>query len=111
MKGRNQRRMNSAMSFRANEHLWVQKEIEKRAHELWQAGGFPPMASLDYWLQAEREMLEKLLPTLFERGKSRSFRNNASQFTEERFGAAGKRPGSLKLTSPTTPKPKKERLA
>jgi hypothetical protein len=71
MKVRNQRRMNSTVSFTVDEHLWVQKEIENRAYELWRAGGRPPMASLDYWLQAEREMLDKLLPTLFERAKSR----------------------------------------
>jgi hypothetical protein len=90
MKVRKQRRMNSAVSFTADEHLWVQMEIEKRAHELWRTGGCPPMASLNYWLQAEREMLEKLLPTLFQRAESRGALSNTTHFTEEVLGAVGK---------------------
>jgi hypothetical protein len=89
MKVRNQSRMNSAFSFTVEDHLWVQKEIEHRAYELWLAGGCRQMAGLNDWLQAEREILEKFLPTLFEGAKSRPFPNKSAQFMKAVLGAAG----------------------
>ena len=32
------------------------RQIEKRAHELWQDAGRPAGRDLDFWLQAEREI-------------------------------------------------------
>ena len=46
MKVRNRRGMNSAAIFMADEHLRVQKETEKRAYELWRAGGVRQMDGL-----------------------------------------------------------------
>jgi hypothetical protein len=37
------------------EHLWLHRRMEQRAHELWLARGCPRKAALDNWLQAERE--------------------------------------------------------
>src|SRR5579862_2671566 len=38
--------------FTANEHLGVQHQIERRAHELWCAGGRRGDTALNDWLQA-----------------------------------------------------------
>src|SRR5579859_7804292 len=59
MKIADQRRMATTTSLTADEHLWLQKEIENRAHELWRAGGCRPNLTLNDWLQAEREIAEK----------------------------------------------------
>lgn len=37
------------------EHLWLHRRMELRAHELWLAGGHRRAATLQNWLQAERE--------------------------------------------------------
>ena len=34
------------------------QQIEKRAYELWLAGGCAPGNDVEHWLQAEREVLE-----------------------------------------------------
>jgi len=79
MKVRNRRGMNSGAIFAADEHLWVQKKIENRAYALWRVGGCRQMDGLNDFrgtgtviddacaarLQAEREILEEFLPTLF----------------------------------------------
>ena len=67
MKIGNQRRKSSAAGFTAKEHLSVQKAIEKRAYELWRAGGSRAMCGLNDWLRAEREVLDEFLPTLLKR--------------------------------------------
>jgi len=47
--------------FTANEHVRAQQQIERRAHELWCAGGCPLGTALNDWLQAESEVLEQFL--------------------------------------------------
>jgi hypothetical protein len=47
----------------AEEHLWVQREIERRAYELWRAGGCRHHTTLHDWLLAEREILEQYRQT------------------------------------------------
>jgi hypothetical protein len=37
------------------EHLWLHRRMEQRAHELWLAGGGRRKTALENWLQAERE--------------------------------------------------------
>jgi hypothetical protein len=45
--------------FTAGEHLGAQQQIERRAHELWCAGGCRHGTTLSDWLQAESEVLEQ----------------------------------------------------
>ena len=33
-----------------------QEAVQRRAHELWQAAGYPEGQALEHWLQAEREL-------------------------------------------------------
>jgi len=47
--------------FTNEEHLGVQQQIERRARELWCAGGCRPDTSLIDWLQAEREVLQRFI--------------------------------------------------
>src|SRR5580700_9803376 len=47
--------------FTAEEHLKVQEQIERRARELWCAGGCRHGTALNDWLQAEREVLEQFI--------------------------------------------------
>jgi hypothetical protein len=47
--------------FTAGEHREVQQQIERRARELWRAGGCRDGAALSDWLQAEREVLEQFI--------------------------------------------------
>jgi len=56
-----QSRMDGAPVFTADDHLWVQVEIEKRAHRLWRAGGCRESVALSDWLQAEGEVLEQFI--------------------------------------------------
>src|SRR5467141_2196308 len=84
MKVRNQRRTNSAAGLTADEHLWLQKEIEKRAHALWRAGGYRQMTGLNDWLQAEREMLEQLC---IRHGEQRLTRLRVGQAKSQSVGA------------------------
>lgn len=101
MKVRNWRGRNSAAILMGDEHFWVQKEIEKRAYQLWRAGGCRQMDGLNdsggtgtaiedacaARLQAEREILEQFLPTLFESSNSRGAPNKTTQFMEEVLAA------------------------
>jgi hypothetical protein len=41
------------------EHLWVQKQIEERAYELWREGGGRQDSPLGNWLQAEDEVVRE----------------------------------------------------
>jgi Protein of unknown function (DUF2934) len=47
--------------FTSGEHLGVQEQIERRARELWCAGGCRHGTALNDWLQAEREVLEQFI--------------------------------------------------
>ena len=47
--------------FTVADHLKVQMQIERRAHELWLAGGSHQDTALDNWLNAEREVLEEFI--------------------------------------------------
>ena len=47
--------------FSGVEHLRVQQKIERRAHELWYAGGCCDGTALNDWLHAEREVLEQFI--------------------------------------------------
>jgi hypothetical protein len=50
------------------QHLLAQTQIEQRAHQLWQAGNGHPEDSLNDWLRAERETVEKLCLALAQKG-------------------------------------------
>jgi DUF2934 family protein len=50
---------NQTVGFTSGEHLGVQEQIERRARELWCAGGCRHDTTLNDWLQAEREVLEQ----------------------------------------------------
>ena len=47
--------------FRVEEHLRVQQQTERRAHELWCVGGRRHATALSDWLQAEREVVDKFI--------------------------------------------------
>lgn len=47
--------------FRVEEHFKVQQQIERRANELWCAGGCRDGTALNDWLQAEREVVEQFI--------------------------------------------------
>src|ERR1700691_1334668 len=47
--------------FTVEEHLGVQEQIERRACELWCAGGCRHGTALNDWLRAECEVLEQFL--------------------------------------------------
>src|SRR5579859_6221788 len=47
--------------FTGEEHLEAQRQIERRAREIWRAGGCRCGAALNDWLQAEREVLEQFI--------------------------------------------------
>jgi hypothetical protein len=47
--------------FTAGEHQAVQQQIERRARELWCAGGCCRGTAFDDWLQAEREVLMQFI--------------------------------------------------
>lgn len=40
--------------------LPIRERIEKRAYAKWCAAGFPPGRDLEYWLEAEQEILESI---------------------------------------------------
>lgn len=52
---------NQTVVFTSGEHLGVQEQIERRARELWCAGGCRHGTALNDWLQAEREVLEQFI--------------------------------------------------
>jgi Protein of unknown function (DUF2934) len=47
--------------FTIEEHLKAQQQIELRARELWRVGGCRPDTTLQDWLDAEREVLQKFI--------------------------------------------------
>jgi hypothetical protein len=47
--------------FTIEEHIGVQKQIERRAHEIWCAGRCRDATALSDWIQAERETLEEFI--------------------------------------------------
>jgi DUF2934 family protein len=47
--------------FRVEEHFRVQQQIERRANELWRAGGCRHGTALNDWLQAESEVVEQFV--------------------------------------------------
>jgi hypothetical protein len=51
-------------SFTIEEHLRVQREIEKRAHRFWFAKGCALKNALDDWLKAENEVLAEFAKML-----------------------------------------------
>jgi len=54
-------RIVEGLVFTMEEHLRVQQQIERRARELWCAGGCRQGTALNDWLQAEREVLEQFI--------------------------------------------------
>ena len=59
MKNKTQTEIDTATVLTAEGHLRLQEQIERRANELWRAGGCRDGTSLSDWLQAEREVLEQ----------------------------------------------------
>ena len=47
--------------FTAEKHLVVQEQIERRARELWGAGGCCQGTALNDWVRAECEILEQFI--------------------------------------------------
>lgn len=76
-----------APQFTAGEHLRVQFQIEVRAREIWVRGGSRQNASLDNWLQAEREVTERFI-------RARS--NGGDRQPESRFEAPNPRRNRIK---------------
>jgi hypothetical protein len=59
-KGSPRRSGSSALpGLTVEEHLWLHRRMERRAHELWLARGCQPESALDDWVQAERETWKK----------------------------------------------------
>jgi len=48
-------------AFTAKDHLWLQRKIEERAYQLWQANGHCQEHALSHWLHAETEVLVEFL--------------------------------------------------
>jgi hypothetical protein len=46
------------VEFSIADHLWVQRQIENRAYALWREGGGASLSALEYWVQAETEVIE-----------------------------------------------------
>ncbi len=61
MRKLSQIRKEGAPVFTADDHLWVQAQIEKRAHERWRAGGCREGVAFSDWLQAEGEVLKQFI--------------------------------------------------
>jgi hypothetical protein len=62
------------VGFTSGEHLGVQEQIERRARELWCAGGCRLGTALNDWLQAEREVLEQFMGFVPGDTRCRNFR-------------------------------------
>ncbi len=56
-------RLVEGVVFTMEEHLRVQQQIERRARQLWCAGGCRQGTALNDWCQAEREVLEQFIRT------------------------------------------------
>ena len=89
-------RIVEGLVFIAEEHLRVQQQIERRASELWCAGGCRHGAALNDWLQAEREVLEQFI-------RAHARRHSLPQFSRLRSSAGVAR------TKPETRIPKRGR--
>jgi hypothetical protein len=75
--------------FTAGEHLRAQQQIERRAREIWCAGGYRRGTALNDWLQAECEVLEQFIWAYARRHALRqSLRRGIS------ISGARKRPGT-----------------
>ena len=61
MKRRKRTRTQATPFFTVDHHLLVQHQIERRAYELWRAGGYREESALSDWLRAEREVLEQFV--------------------------------------------------
>jgi len=61
MRKLSQSRKEGASVFTADDHLWVQVQIEKGAHERWRAGGCRKGTALSDWFQAEGEVLKQFI--------------------------------------------------
>jgi hypothetical protein len=57
MKSKPRRAGRGQSEFSAEEHLAIQRQIERRAYELSQARESRPGAELDDWLRAENEVI------------------------------------------------------
>ena len=53
--------------FTVEEHLTVQRQIERRALDLWHERGCRRGTALSDWLQAEREILEQFIRAYVQR--------------------------------------------
>lgn len=57
MKSKAQNQANAWIDFTAEDHMWAQEQIERRAYRLRQARGCPERDALSDWIRAEREVL------------------------------------------------------
>ena len=71
MKQGMQTAIQEAPVFTVDDHLHVQQQIEKRAHELWREGGCRDQSALSDWLRAEREVLEQFVLAYVQRPPAR----------------------------------------
>jgi len=71
--------MDGVPVFTADDHLWVQVEIEKRAHGRWHAGGCRASVALSDWLQAEGEVLEQFILAFAQRHSGREAKDPLAQ--------------------------------
>jgi hypothetical protein len=84
--------------FRIEEHLRVQQDTERRAFELWCAGGCRDGTALVDWLQAEREVLEQFIEDYIRRhswprrSKPKSSLSFARRIPESRILKRGRTP-------------------
>jgi hypothetical protein len=85
--------------FTAEEHLKTQRQIERRAHDLWCAGGCRDGTALGDWIQAEREVLGQFIWS-YARGHAlrRSSRSGASICVSRRKSEAGVLKGRRTIT-------------
>lgn len=84
MKTKSPKRINAVVNLTRDEHLQVQKEIERRAHELWNAAGCRQTASLNDWIEAEHEVMEQFLQFRLRRNSRQSDPTGAAQRANKR---------------------------
>ena len=58
------------------DHLRIQREIERRAYRYWRVGG-GANNELNYWLQAEKELLAELVPARMPTGPKSQITKNS----------------------------------
>ena len=64
MKDRQDRKIKGATGangLSAEEHLWLNWELERRSREIWLSGGCREGSALANWLQAERETWQRFV--------------------------------------------------